>query len=51
MLGMAPGCGSDASVGWELVDELKRVYRKSVFWLRSDWIISCGGAPLSILKQ
>jgi putative transposase len=38
-------------LGKELVDELKRVYRKPVFWLRSDWIISCGGAPLSILKQ
>jgi putative transposase len=33
------------------VDKLKRVYRKAVFWFRSYWIISCGGAPLSILKQ
>jgi putative transposase len=27
------------------------VYRKPVLWSRSYCIISCGGAPLSILKQ
>jgi putative transposase len=32
-------------------DHLKRVYRKPVFWSRSYCIISCGGAPLSIIKQ
>ena len=26
-------------------------YRKPVFWSRSYSIITCGGAPLSILKQ
>jgi putative transposase len=31
--------------------QLARVYRKPVFWSRSYCIISCGGAPLSILKQ
>lgn len=30
---------------------LSRVYRKPVFWSRSYCIISCGGAPLSVLKQ
>jgi putative transposase len=31
--------------------ELRKVYRKPVFWSRSYCIISCGGAPLSIIKQ
>lgn len=31
--------------------QLARVYRKPVFWSRSYCIISCGGAPLAILKQ
>jgi putative transposase len=35
----------------EFADKVKRVYRKAVFWSRSYCIISCGGAPLSILKQ
>jgi len=34
----------------EFADRLKRVYRKPVFWSRSYRIITCGGAPLSILK-
>jgi putative transposase len=28
-----------------------RFYRKPVFWSRSYCLISCGGAPLSVLKQ
>jgi len=35
----------------EVAERVKRVYRKPVFWSRSSYIISCGGAPLSILKQ
>jgi putative transposase len=35
----------------EFAAKLNRVYRKPVFWSRSYCIISCGGAPLSILKQ
>jgi len=31
--------------------ELRVVYRKPVFWSRSYCIITCGGAPLSVLKQ
>jgi putative transposase len=35
----------------EFADKLNRVYRKPVLWSRSYCILSCGGAPLSILKQ
>ena len=35
----------------EFADQLRRVYRKPVFWSRSYSIITCGGAPLSVLKQ
>lgn len=35
----------------DFADKLDRVYRKPVLWSRSYCIISCGGAPLSILKQ
>jgi putative transposase len=35
----------------EFAAKMNRVYRKPVFWSRSYCIISCGGAPLSILKQ
>ena len=31
--------------------ELQRFYRKPVFWSRSYCILSCGGAPLSVIKQ
>jgi putative transposase len=31
--------------------ELSRVYSKPAFWSRSYCIITCGGAPLSVLKQ
>ena len=32
-------------------NEIKRFYRKPVFWSRSYCILSCGGAPLSVIKQ
>lgn len=36
----------------EFGEELKRYYwNKPVFWSRSYCIISCGGAPLSVIKQ
>ena len=35
----------------EFAHKLNRVYRKPVLWSRSYCILSCGGAPLSILKQ
>lgn len=32
-------------------EQLRRIYHKPVFWSRSYCIISCGGAPLSVIKQ
>jgi putative transposase len=34
----------------EFAAEVNRVYRKPVFWSRSYCVISCGGAPLSVIK-
>jgi putative transposase len=31
--------------------ELARWYRKPVLWNRSYCVLSCGGAPLSVLRQ
>lgn len=31
--------------------ELAAVYRKPVFWSRTYCILTCGGAPLSVIKQ
>lgn len=35
----------------EFKAKLDRIYDKPVFWSRTYCIISCGGAPLSVLKQ
>lgn len=35
----------------EFGGELSRWYHKPVFWNRSYCLISCGGAPLSVLRQ
>jgi putative transposase len=35
----------------EFAAEVNRVYRKPVLWSRSYCILSCGGAPLSVIKQ
>jgi putative transposase len=35
----------------DFLQELKHFYKKPVFWSRSYCILSCGGAPLSVLKQ
>ena len=35
----------------EVADEVNRFYRKPVLWSRSYCAISCGGAPLSVIKQ
>jgi putative transposase len=35
----------------EFTTDLKTVYWKPVFWSRSYCILSCRGAPLSVLKQ
>jgi putative transposase len=35
----------------EFAQHLDKVYHKPVFWSRSYCIISCGGAPVSVLKH
>ena len=35
----------------EFSTHIRRIYRKPVFWSRSYCVVSCGGAPLSVLKQ
>jgi putative transposase len=35
----------------EFAAQLRKVYWKPVFWSRSYCVVSCGGAPLSVLKQ
>lgn len=36
----------------EYAEHLNQVYRgKPIFWSRSYCIISCGGAPISVLQQ
>ena len=35
----------------EFATQVGRVYRKPVFWSQSQCVVSCGGAPLSVLKQ
>lgn len=35
----------------EFAEHLNKVYRLPVFWSRSYCIISCGGTPISVLKQ
>lgn len=35
----------------EFSDQLSVVYRKPVFWSRSYCILSCGGAPLEVIRQ
>jgi REP-associated tyrosine transposase len=35
----------------KFANQLRRVYRKPEFWSRSYCIISCGGAPPTVIKQ
>ena len=35
----------------EFAPEVNRFYRQPVLWSRSYCIISCGGAPLSVIRQ
>jgi putative transposase len=35
----------------EFATKLNKLYKTRVFWNRSYCILSCGGAPLSVLKQ
>jgi putative transposase len=43
--------GTSRRLRSEFAAEVNAVYRKPVLWSRSYCIISCGGAPLSVLKQ
>lgn len=35
----------------QFAEELSRIYFKPVFWSRSYCLLTCGGAPLSVIKQ
>lgn len=35
----------------EFASELATVYRKPVLWHRAYFLVTCGGAPLSVIKQ
>lgn len=43
--------GTSRRLRSEFATQVNAVYRKPVLWSRSYCVISCGGAPLSILKQ
>src|SRR3954453_7918645 len=43
--------GTSRRLRSEFPDEVNRWYRKPVLWSRSYCVISCGGAPLSVIKQ
>lgn len=35
----------------EFAKHLARVYRKPVLWHRAYFVVTCGGAPLSVIRQ
>lgn len=35
----------------EFSEHLRKIYWKPIFWSRTYCVISCGGAPLAVLKQ
>jgi putative transposase len=43
--------GTSRRLRAEFPTEVNRFYRSPVLWSRSYCIISCGGAPLSVIKQ
>lgn len=43
--------GTSRRLRSEFAAEVSAVYRKPVLWSRSYCVISCGGAPLTVLKQ
>ena len=47
----SPPYHNQAADSARLRRELRGVYRKPMFWSRSYCIISCGGAPLTRIKQ
>lgn len=43
--------GTSRRIRTEFAEELKRHYWKPVFWSRSYCVVTCGGAPLELVKQ
>jgi putative transposase len=43
--------GTSRKIRTEFADHLESFYWKPVFWSRSYCVVTCGGAPLSIVKQ
>ncbi|MCJ8317694.1 IS200/IS605 family transposase [Idiomarina sp.] len=43
--------GTSRKIRNEFSEHLKSFYWKPVFWSRSYCVVTCGGAPLSIVKQ
>jgi putative transposase len=42
---------SSRRIRQEFHEQLDRVYSKPVFWSRTYCILTCGGAPLKVIKQ
>ena len=42
--------GTSRRLRSEFTDEVRRFYRQPVLWSRSYCVISCGGAPLEIIR-
>lgn len=43
--------GTSRRLRAEFPDEVRRFYRQPVLWSRSYCVISCGGAPLEIIRR
>lgn len=43
--------GTSRKIRKEFPEHLKPFYWKPVFWSRSYCVVTCGGAPLSVIKQ
>ena len=43
--------GTSRKIRKEFSEHLKSFYWKPVFWSRSYCVVTCGGAPLSVIKQ
>ena len=43
--------GTSRRLRKEFAEHVRTFYSKPVFWSRSYCVVSCGGAPLSIIKQ
>ena len=43
--------GTSRRIRAEFAEELKQHYWKPVFWSRSYCVVTCGGAPLEVVRQ